>query len=165
MSHFCFIQDQAILQNNMSTSSRPSFFSRISSRPSSIRSQASESATSSSSSSFPKGCREFKRSRYAKDGKGFDFNMTYPYSTASAASSESRLETPVGARDFKLRYAKDSKGHDFTSSYSYSVEDYQTMVDTADLVPKGCRDSNNTMRYAKDGKGIDFTKTYRFSKN
>lgn len=147
----------------MSSSSRPSFFSILSSSASSIR---SKSASYETLPSVPKGCREFKRSRYAKDGKGFDFNMSYPYSTAIATRSDldSASEMPVGCRDFKLRYAKDGKGHDFTSTYPYSTANSAMTLGTQDVIPRGCRDFK-TMRYSKDSKGFDFTSTYVYDRN
>ncbi len=97
----------------MSTTKRTSIFSRLSSSASSIRSK---------DSSTPKGCRDDSYNRYAKDGKGHDFALSYPYSTSTSSASSTKSSTPssmpLGARDFKLRYAKDGKGHDFTTSYA-----------------------------------------------
>jgi len=147
----------------MSTSSsRPSLFSRLVSSASSTR---SNSSTYETLDSTPKGCREFQGSRYAKDGKGFDFNVTYPYSTTSATSSDAdSAEFPAGCRDFKLRYSKDGKGHDFSSTYSHSPANYSMTLGAGDVMPRGARDFKN-MRYAKDGKGIDFSKSYRYGEN
>ncbi len=149
----------------MSSSGHRSIFSRLSSSGSSTRSKSSSSyeALTSSTSTIPKGCREFQRSRYAKDGKGFDFNMTYPYCTSTATASDVDFveEMPVGCRDFKLRYAKDGKGHDFTKSYSYAPANDSTTQGAQDITVM----PRQTMRYAKDGKGMDFTKTYPYGKN
>jgi len=101
------------------TAKRPSLFSRFSSSAS-IR---SNSSTSSTEPSIPKSKSDYNR--YAKDGKGYDFNLSYPYSTTtSSASSTMSSSKPSSfsedAQDFKLRYAKDGKGHDFASTYVHA---------------------------------------------
>ncbi|KAJ9616357.1 hypothetical protein H2200_000075 [Cladophialophora chaetospira] len=133
----------------MSSTKRPSIFSRLSSSASSLRSN-------STSSSTPKSCRDYNR--YAKDGKGYDFNLTYPYSTSSSSASSTKSSTasemPLGARDFKLRYAKDGKGHDFATSYATN---YAMSLGAGNMgevyivssVPRGSRHlANKNMRYA-----------------
>jgi len=148
------------------TTKRPSFFSRFSSSASSIRSKS----TSSSSSTTPAGCRDYNR--YAKDGKGFDFNASYPYSTTSTADSKPNSDAdseseasltsstvPLGARDFKLRYAKDGKGHDFSDTYTLAPANYAMNLGMGGLgdayivssVPRGSSrmgQKSGNMRYA-----------------
>ncbi|KIW88054.1 uncharacterized protein Z519_11164 [Cladophialophora bantiana CBS 173.52] len=132
----------------MSTPKHASIFSRLSSSSASVRS------SSSTEPSIPKSCRDAIRARYAKDGKGHDFNLTYPYGTniiASGASSTHSSEVPQGCRDFKLRYAKDGKGHDFAPTYTYSpspADDSSVSLAASDAMPAGCRDYNKNMRYA-----------------
>jgi len=135
----------------MSTTKRQSIFSRLSSSASSIKSNIS-------SSSVPEGCRDYNR--YAKDGKGYDFNLSYPYSTSSSSSSSTKSsaasasEMPVGARDFKLRYAKDGKGHDFAESYAYAPTNYAMDLGIGGTyivsdVPRGSSHlANKNIRYA-----------------
>jgi hypothetical protein len=72
------------------------------------------------STETPVGCRDFKL-RYAKDGKGHDFNPSYTYpSSTETLPLVATAAVPKGCRDFKtLRYAKDGKGHNFSASYPY----------------------------------------------
>ncbi|KIY02358.1 uncharacterized protein Z520_02496 [Fonsecaea multimorphosa CBS 102226] len=128
----------------MSTTKRPSIFSRLSSSSASIQS------SSSTQPSIPKGSHDTVYARYAKDGKGYDFNLTYPYCTGAASSSSSSSTYSTSESDvpfdFKLRYAKDAKGHDFGSTYAYSPsrESSTTLVGGSDAVHA----DNKNMRYA-----------------
>ncbi|KAL6252840.1 hypothetical protein RBB50_000559 [Rhinocladiella similis] len=162
----------------MSSPNRSSLFSRIphsSCSPRASSSSSSSFSTTSTKSSTPSGCRDYQRARYAKDGKGFDFTLTYPYSTSATDKGgtetlDTKVPTPVpvvGCRDFKLRYAKDGKGHDFSTTYTASAEaaaiETLPLVDaSSSRVPCGCRDFK--LRYAKDGKGHDFAVSYPYDK-
>jgi hypothetical protein len=141
--------------------SRRSIFTSISSR-SSITSTSSHSST-------PPGCRDF-RLRYARDAKGHKLSSSYPYSTPLGSEAASAADIPVSCRDsVRLRYAKDAKGHDFGESYPAQFgrvakeEEEAALVATiaSGRLPNG-RDYKIN-RYAKDGKGIDFTKSYKQS--
>ncbi|OAP64528.1 hypothetical protein AYL99_00500 [Fonsecaea erecta] len=139
----------------MSTSKRPSVFSRLSSSGASIRS------SSSTQPSLFKGFHDTTVcARYAKDGKGYDFHSTYPYGTSasrssssSSSSTHSTSESDVAvesSRSLTLRYAKDSKGHDFASSYAYSppTASSTTLVDSDAVHADRYSDHNKNMRYA-----------------
>ncbi|KIW11666.1 hypothetical protein PV08_10968 [Exophiala spinifera] len=148
---------------------KPSLFSRLAhSSSSSLRSDSSSSTTSTISST-PSGCRDYQRARYAKDGKGFDFTSTYPYSTNGQGVDETLATAvapsfPLGCRDFKLRYAKDGKGHDFRATYTSAETasvDTVPLVDTVSSVPVP---GDFKLRYAKDGKGHDFAVSYPYDK-
>ncbi|KAK4940226.1 hypothetical protein LTR10_019655 [Elasticomyces elasticus] len=133
----------------MSSSSRPSLFSRLSS--------SSSSSTRSSSASSLSSRSESTCARYAKDGKGFDFASTYPYK-----ASDVSVAGEPSAHDLTLRYAKDGKGHDFSASYSPSLS-----IDALPLVPASSPAPVADfagMRYAKDGKGYDFASSYLYNK-
>ncbi|KIV82523.1 hypothetical protein PV11_04626 [Exophiala sideris] len=133
----------------MSSSTRPSIFTRLSS--SSISSTRSSSASSLNSTS------ESNRARYAKDGKGFDFASTYPYKAPDVS-----VAGEPSAHDFTLRYAKDGKGHDFSASYSPSLSiDALPLVPASSLAPVA---DFAGMRYAKNGKGYDFAASYPYNK-
>ncbi|KIW43912.1 uncharacterized protein PV06_04962 [Exophiala oligosperma] len=123
-------------------------------RSSSLSSSSSSSSTTTTSTSAklstPNRQQNHQRARYSKDGQGFDFTSTYPYScddrhntnavnNGGADIVDMDLSGQIlGLRNLNLRYAKDGKGHDLTTSYHYYDNNNNNTPLSTEATPNDC---------------------------
>jgi hypothetical protein len=125
------------------TTKRPSFLSRLSS------SSYYTSTSSSTTSSVPAVFRSHSGyNRYAKDSRGHDFSLSYPYTPTTSPSSASTSSTSSSSsQQVSMRYAKDGKGHDFSSTYP-EISARLDALEAEVLLNKEGMGEEQRMRYA-----------------